>query len=112
MKFYRYHDYQSHNGINIDLSEFELLRETKCGYWIIPMCFVDYSNIKTVEKVKRWISKTSSKRFAYPTKKEAAGNLICRKRKQIKHSEYFMNRAKEALSQGLELFKKIDSGVS
>ena len=83
MKFYRY-DY--HNTAEIDrwgdltsprfpnaniyLHEYDLIKETPKGYWI-------GWRIPSNEKFK-WISKTSKKKYAYPTKEEALENLRLR----------------------------------
>lgn len=74
--FYRYDGYDSYSLKNP--TEYIAVSETKCGYWIV---YKHYTAGK-----KRWISKTSVKRFAYPTKKEALVNYIFRKRSQISHN--------------------------
>lgn len=74
MTFYRYvivdmgYDYPCPE---IRLHKFFLVKETPKGYWIRPS-----HSLK-----QRWISKTSKKRYAYPTKEEAAVNL--KKRTEI-----------------------------
>jgi len=50
------------------LSTYVLVRETTMGYWI------GHGPAKAI----KWISKTSKKRFAYPTKEEALRSLIRR----------------------------------
>ena len=103
-KFYRYHDYHDANGCHIELQIFHELRETKCGHWIIRDYFERYQKpwpggIKSMaESFKKWVSKTSRKRFAYPTKEEALKNLKKRKERQIFWAEYSMSRANAALS--------------
>ena len=61
------------------LKTYNLQRETPKGYWIAyggsPGCFIGD---------ERWVSKTSRKRFAYPTKEEAMVNLIARTKSRIK----------------------------
>jgi len=82
MKFYRYDivEYAEHDidgeliaptypNPKIELRVYELKKETPCGYWIC---------LESGYSWKKWISKTSKKRFAYPTKKEAMINLIKR----------------------------------
>ncbi|NIA29473.1 MAG: hypothetical protein GWP06_06120 [Actinobacteria bacterium] len=109
MKFYRYEDDDYPNGIKIDLSIFLKLRETECGYWIYPQYLDSYSDFKK-ENLKRWISKTSAKRYAYPTKLEAIKNLIMRKRRQIEHSKYFLNRAQIAKGKAKIMCIKLENG--
>jgi len=50
---------------------FPLVRETRCGYWI---------NVWGDDK---WVSKTSRKRYAYPTEKLALESYIARKKSQL-----------------------------
>lgn len=97
-EFYRYTDSRDAYGYDhITLSVYVLLRETNCGYWIIPKwCENSYSSSK--EKYKKWIPRDSKKRFAYPTKEEAMINFKKRKAMQIFWGEYNIARAKAALS--------------
>ena len=90
MKFYRYES-QEYASMGIDgeyesssvphprleLRTFEMVKETPKGYWI-SLYGLSYSK-------KRWISKTSRKRFAYPTEEEALRNFIyrCKYRSKI-----------------------------
>lgn len=63
MKHYRYErKYPFYDGIKkqIELLEFETLRETNSGYWI-----------KINPYREKFVLKDSRKRYAYPTKKEA-----------------------------------------
>lgn len=96
-EFYRYHDYHDRFGCHIELSVYVLLRETKCGYWITNKCFSLYDELMK-EQYKRWISKQSVKRFAYPTKEEAFDNFKKRKERQIFLSKLNITKATEALS--------------
>ena len=106
MKFYRYEDVQYEDGPRIHLHTLYLVRETPCGYWISAnrhyqeadegkwfMAFTDR---------KRWVSKTSIKRYAYPTEQEAMANFKARKRRQIDILEYRLMRAKKALQRACE----------
>lgn len=88
MKFYRYvwveyaeHDYDGElcspklPNPKITINTFELKKETEKGYWI---------GIEGIDKAMRWISKSSKKRYAYPTKEEALLNFIKRTEKRVK----------------------------
>ena len=78
MKFYRYEDVHYEDGPRIQLYEFDLLRETPKGYWIIPK----YTLFDVEEEEdKIWVSKTARKRYAYPTKEEALEGFYHRKRR-------------------------------
>lgn len=86
MEFYRYYLVQyarpdsGDNGIlpyypdpKLVLDTYSLKRETPKGYWIQSGFF----------GTPRWISKTSRKRYAYPTKEEALHNFVKRTEKRI-----------------------------
>jgi len=82
--FYRYEDNWTkwEYGIYVlEPLEFSLLKETPCGYWITDKKVPGKWSISWLEKPK-WVSKTSKKRFAYPTKEEALESLRRRKLRQ------------------------------
>jgi len=111
MIFYRYHENEIHGrGIEIDLHEYVMLRETPQGYWIISKHYANYpkSVNSYLEKLKKWISKTSRKKYAYLTKKQALENFIARKRRQIDHSLYFLNRAKIAKFKAERILEELE----
>jgi len=94
--FYRYEDvllnwdyYLNKAKVKIYLNDYEMLRETACGYWINTSGYG--------KSYETWVSKTSRKRFAYPTKYEALINFKHRKQRQIKLLEVNLSRAKAAL---------------
>lgn len=111
IEFYRYRDvwgwYGDDQVKKIHLDIYVSVKETKCGYWIVPKDLVSYSfdNIlddeRLMKKEKKWISKDSKKRFAYPTKKEALYNFKKRKEKQV----HIMSRQLEGV---LEASKKAE----
>jgi hypothetical protein len=91
MKFYRYEavqyatmgddgEYTSSSLPNpkLEVREYDLLKETPKGYWI-GYGSLGYNRYNW----KKWVSKTSKKRFAYPTKEEALTNFIKRTEKRI-----------------------------
>ena len=94
--FYRYEDvllnwdyFLNKAKVEIYLNDYEMLRETACGYWINTSGYG--------KSYERWVRKTSRKRFAYPTKYEALINFKHRKQRQIKLLEVNLSRAKAAL---------------
>ena len=95
MKFYRYYN----SGVGVILEKFKLFKETPAGYWIIP----EYWSVEEemVEprntRYNKWVSKTSRKRFAYPTKEEALFSFKARKRRQIPILKAQLECTKEAL---------------
>ena len=106
MKFYRCESksYMSMNEFDrtgrvaIVFDEFNLIKETPQGYWI---CMGGFGGLQSP---KKWISKTSRKRYAYPTKIEALENLVkryeCRKRilsHQLDNANTTIKLAKEII---------------
>ena len=92
MNFYRYEavEYAEHDidgelvsptfsNPKLELREYNLFKETLKGYWI------GYYNPFGVRlgEWQKWVSKTSKKRFAYPTKEEALINFIKRTERRI-----------------------------
>lgn len=78
----------------LHVERYSVIRETPCGYWIRTLF------------TKRWTSKTATRRFAYPTEKEALHNFIRRKqrqkcilRTQIEIASHALAMAKEAYEQ-------------
>ena len=95
MKFYRYYN----QGIDVVLEKFKLLKETPAGYWIIPEYQDPVEPLVMFKDTwyRKWISKTSRKRFAYPTKEEALDSFKMRKKRQIPILEGQLDCVKEAL---------------
>ena len=90
MKLYRFVDWAEEPW----LEEFDVIRCTKCGYWIMDTC-------KWPEK-KRWISKDGH--YAHKTKEEALKSYIVRKEIQLKHIE----RKKEDVLRFIEHARTMD----
>jgi hypothetical protein len=86
---------------SIKLSVFVGVKETEKGYWIKDKGLVDMSGIKP-----RWISKTSRKRFAYPTKEEALNSFVIRTHRRVSILEEEFDFAKTALRLGKEMLEK------
>jgi len=109
MKFYRYADEQNSAGVQVTVEEYELIRETRKGYWIVSKYVAAYS--KDVQnKYKRWVSKTTRKRYAYPSRLEAINNYIRRKERQIVLCNASIKRAKDALLKANVLRGQLDEG--
>jgi hypothetical protein len=107
MKFYRYEtvEYAVHGmdgelvsplfpNPKLELRDFDLIKETPKGYWI---------GGKSFEHIiwKKWMSKTSKRRYACPTEKEALDNFILRTEKRIK----ILDRQLQSCKIGLNLAK-------
>lgn len=78
MILYRYYSIYCDEGPSVYLEEFDMIKETPCGWWIQPA-----GDIWRGGDYKRWVSKTARKRYAYPTKKEALTSFKAKKVRQI-----------------------------
>lgn len=65
-------------------NRYDLIKETPKGYWIGFRSLRTDTDSLSKHYWKKWVSKTSRKRFAYPTKEEALVNYIKRTEKRIK----------------------------
>lgn len=72
---------------SIALVECEVLRPTKEGYWIK----------RPYSRKERWVSKTTTKRYAYPTKAEAYQSFVIRAKHAVKHCEHNLTTANKFL---------------
>lgn len=89
--FYRYVD-ANYMTVRIILRKFKAIKETPRGYWILE------------GSKKKFILKESRKRYCYPTKEEAWGNFVARKRKQLEILEHRVSTIKHVR----RLIKEID----
>lgn len=110
-EFYRYYDtpgYYDYYGVNINMETLYLVKETLKGYWI--SYDLNYSENKPhfIGHRKRWISKTSRKRFAYPTKEEAIESFTARKRRQVAILTGQLERAKIAWAEASDRLQPIN----
>jgi hypothetical protein len=71
---------------SVECRSYPLLKKTTKGAWIGDKIY------------KKWVSNTSKKRFAYPTKEEALKSFILRKKRQINILEKRLDRAKIAIN--------------
>lgn len=99
-KFYRYEIKDKTNSeifflANAELSliKFALRKETPKGYWIARR----YSDT-SISSFKQWVSKTSKKRYAYPTKEEALKNFLLRTKRRVKILSHQLNISEIGIS--------------
>jgi hypothetical protein len=104
MEFYRYINYTGNQSIYLET--YYLYKETEKGYWISPYPDWDEQEFKWMGDKLRWVSKTSRKRFAYPTKEEALTSFIARKNRQIKLLKTNLEWVRTALDQARKLQNK------
>jgi len=77
-------------------STFYMVKETPKGWWISSRKYHNKTN-------DRWISKTSKRRYAYPTKKEAMNNFILRTKRRIKILQWTIDSCECALSKANQI---------
>lgn len=70
------------------LQDYKVVATTKKGYWITYL-----SGGKD-----KWVSASSWKRFAHPTKKEALESYIQRKKAYVRYASHTLSRAEEDLA--------------
>lgn len=102
MKFYRYVIKNAEHTPLVSLLEFDLLRETPSGYWIVPDWMYRHDDWK--EQHKKWINKRSRARFAYPTKEEAMVNFIKRTERRVMFLKHDLTRCERALRSVVDEF--------
>ena len=87
------------SDVRIVFLTFIMLKETEKGYWI-SLSPNDSS------KDGHWVSKTSKKKYAYPSKEEAMNDFINRTKKRISILEEQTSNCKIALSKA-EIIKSL-----
>ncbi|GAF74252.1 unnamed protein product [marine sediment metagenome] len=110
MKFYRYEDVNYFEGlVRIHKRVLHLVRETPKGYWISANPnYKENTYSKLYRYRKRWISKTSRKRYAYPTQEEAMVSFVARKRRQVGIYQERLEQAEKAWRQGRAKLENMD----
>lgn len=83
--------------VELKLITFYIVKETPCGFWFTTV----YNEI--IPTKDRWVSKTSRKRYAYLTKKEAFHAYQKRKQAQIQILKDKLELAKIAAQLTIEL---------
>lgn len=67
---------------SVDVSEWYVLKHTPCGVWLTHNEHPHDDQYLQVLDKPRWVSATSKKRWAYPTKREAYQSFVARKQAQ------------------------------
>lgn len=94
--FYRY-DNSLHNSL-VTIAEYPVVRETPCGCWIKDWDRERFILLQYGWDFQKKQPYKTKKRFAQPTKKEAATDFMFRKLKQIAILEEQIETAKDALA--------------
>lgn len=78
---YRLHDTLIADGVYVSVEIFKVIRETPQGYWVADEHYPKWCDEKELRKRKfaRWVSKTSTKRYCYPTMEQAINSFKKRK---------------------------------
>lgn len=102
MEHYRVVDTIGPEGVTLVLGRFVVVRETPDCYWIVPRGYE--GKLYTLQalrraKIAKRVSKTSERRYAYPTVAEAVRSYERRKYRQIQHAELALERARTAHAQ-------------
>ena len=81
MILYRAETMINHMTGKICVYELTVSKETPEGYWI--------------HDGEKWVSKTATRRYAYPTRKEAIHSFLHRKRRQVQITKASLKKAEE-----------------
>lgn len=78
---YRLYDVLYETGIHVKLETFEVVKETPQGYWVNSQYNPTWLSAEELRKRKylKWVSKTSTKRYCYPTMEQAVNSFKRRK---------------------------------
>lgn len=92
---YRLIDILDETGILILLEKFEVIKETKKCYWVESENSFKWCNLAEKKKLKqvRLVSKSSAKRYCYPTIELAFNSFRIRKIKQVSILEKQLDQA-------------------
>lgn len=101
---YRIHDVLYEEGLHLRAQAFDVRKETPEGYWVVSHSYVpSWMDFAALRKhgYLRWVSKTSERRYCYPTLEEALHSFKRRKERQVIHARASLEKAEKALA-GLE----------
>jgi len=94
----------AYNG-RIVLTEYEVVKETPCGYWFRRKGDFQSFDFPGNGSRKKWTSKTALRRQAYPTTDAALYSFTKRKEKQIMILKHQLHRAEKGLHEAQWLVK-------
>lgn len=96
-KLYRYYDVQYTDHVGVHLMEFDIVKETKCGVWILIGYWLDSPDEKPPKDVTRFVNMQANKKYACRTKEDALESFKARKHRQICILTAQIKRAEKAL---------------
>lgn len=114
---YRLNDRLEPEGVIVRLEVFRVIKETPQGYWVAPRNRAYWMAPEELIKRKfaRWVSKTSTKRYCYPSLEDAIRSFRRRKEVQESRIRLQLEQAELAASQSGVLdgatFSELREGV-
>lgn len=81
---YRLKEVLEETGLIVRAEQFFVVKETPQGYWVRSQYIPEWRDFEQLKKAKhiRWISKTSVKRYCYPSIEQAVNSFNVRKKRQ------------------------------
>jgi hypothetical protein len=97
---YRLADRLYEEGVTVCLEKFKVVKETPCGHWVVSQYAPEWLTPQELIKRKyaKWVSKTSLKRYCYPTMEMAVESFKRRKQVQLNKLEDQVAQAKFVVS--------------
>lgn len=107
-EFYRFNEIcNGYSNWRLNKETFYLLRETPKGYWIARKGYtLGKCSFKPTWESAIWVSKTASKRYAYPTEEEALSGFFYRKNRQVKILKSQLSKAEAGLKLAKDEMRK------
>jgi len=95
---YRYETAYGYRHVTAILMTFYVIKETRCGYWVVPSWQFPVSDPSSVvvKRHRKWIRKDSRKRHCYPSKEEAWNSYMLRCSWRVEHLERQLKYARLA----------------
>ena len=102
---YRLRDCLTNTGVTVSIERFRVVKLTPEGYWVVseygPSWLTSQELIK--RKHAKWVSKTSHKRYCYPTLEQAVTSFKRRKAAQLSKLEQQLAQARFVVEKMAEL---------
>lgn len=114
---YRLKDRLEPDGVVVRLEVFRVIKETPQGYWVVSEYCANWLTPDELRKRRfaKWVSKTSHKRYCYPSIEEAIRSFKRRKEVQESRIRLQLEQAELAANQAGALdgatFSELREGV-
>lgn len=93
---FRLIDVHMEDGIRVELERFFVIKETNKCFWVVSKyapLWLEFKELKD-RKFAKLVSKTSCKRYCYPTIEQAIESFKIRKKRQVEKLELQLEQAK------------------